>query len=201
MPKLKILFSTCTALLLLVGCNSADINYNGRQLTMQVGKDVLQIDGRLIKQKMLNFRTLTVLQKFIQTPEGNLIVYEDAKTDINYEFQFTLRHITQIVFDAARIKLLYTTPKMQIFQLQLSNGQILNVIAQQSESQEIKYMYGMNAKQLDRILKSLHADVRYTPYRDIAQLRNTFSAMQSRWTDWKVHFVPLVVPYQTVRHY
>ena len=63
-----------------------------------------------------------------------MIVYEDARTDINYEFRFSLMRITQIVFDAVRIQLLYTTPKMQIFQLQLPNGKILNVIAQQSES-------------------------------------------------------------------
>jgi hypothetical protein len=90
---------------------------------------------------------------------------------------------------------------MQIFQIQLVNGKILNVIAQQNESQEIKYMYGMSAKQLDRILYTLNANVLYTPYRDVVQIRNTFNAIQSRWTDWKVHFVPLVVPYQTFRYY
>ena len=155
------------------------------------------MDGRLMAKKSVNFRTLFLSQKILQSQDGNLIVYEDARTDINYEFQFSLIRITQIVFDAVRIQLLYTTPKMQIFQLQLPNGKILNVIAQQSESQEIKYMYGMSAKQLDHILQTLKADVRYRPHRNVMQLRNTFSAVQSRWTDWKVHFVPLVIPYQT----
>ena len=201
MSKLKVLLFSIVALFVLEGCNNADINYNGRLLTMQVGNTAITFNGRLLTQKNINFRTLFLSQKAIQTNEGNIIVYENAKTDINYEFQFTLMHVTQVVFDAARIRLLYTTPKLQIFQLQLTNGQILNVIAQQSESQQIKYMYGMSAKQLDRILKKLQADVRYTPYRNVLQLRNTFNAIQSRWTDWKVHFVPLVVPYQTFRYY
>ena len=59
----------------------------------------------------------------------------------------------------------------------------------------------MSVKQLDHILQMLKADVRYTPHRNVMQLRNTFNAVQSRWTDWKVHFVPLVVPYQTFRYY
>ncbi|KYJ86014.1 hypothetical protein [Sulfurovum riftiae] len=201
MPKLKALLFASIVGWFLIGCNNADINYNGRQLSMQVDNTAITFNGRLLTQKNINFRTLFLSQKAIQTNEGNIIVYENAKTDINYEFQFTLMRVTQIVFDAARIRLLYTTPKMQIFQLQLVNGRILNVIAQQSESQQIKYMYGMSAKQLDRILKQLQANVRYTPYRNVLKIRNTFNAIQSRWTDWKVHFVPLVVPYQTFRYY
>jgi len=201
MPTFKVLLSVAAAVLLLNSCNNADINYNGQQLVMQVGNATLKMDGRLMAKKSLNFRTLFLSQKVLQTREGNLIVYEDAQTDVNYEFQFSLMRITQIVFDAGRIRLLYTTPKMQIFQLQVPSGQILNVIAQQSESQEIKYMYGMNAKQLDRILQTLGGSVLYKPYRNVLQIRNTFHAIQSRWTDWKVHFVPLVVPYQTFRYY
>ena len=197
----KGLFFSAVAVLLLNSCNTADINYNGQQLVMRANNTVLQMDGKLMAKKSLNFRTLFLSQKTVRSKEGNLIVYEDARTDINYEFQFSLIHITQIVFDAVRIQLLYTTPKMQIFQLQLPNGKILNVMAQQNESQEIKYMYGMSAKQLDHILQTLKADVRYRPHRNVIQLRNTFSAVQSRWTDWKVHFVPLVVPYQTFRYY
>ncbi|BAF71630.1 hypothetical protein [Sulfurovum sp. NBC37-1] len=197
MTTFKTLLLSGVAIWLLNGCNTANIDYNGQQLVMQVNNTTLQMDGRLMAKKNLNFRTLFLSQKVLQTKEGNFIVYEDAQTDINYEFQFSLIYITRVVFDAGRIRLLYSSPKMQIFQLQLPNGKILNVLAQQSQSQEIKYMYGMSAKQLDHILKTLQAKVLYKPYRDVLQLRNTFNAIRSRWTERKIDFVPLVVPYQT----
>ena len=183
---------------LLTGCSSAHIHYNGQEITMQVDKTLVQIAGRLVGEKRQNFSSLYLSQKIIQTREGNLVVYENAQTDLSYEFQFTPRQITTIVFDAVKSREVYATSTMQIFQLLLQNGEILNLLVEQSETQQIKWMYGMSAKQLDRILTTLQATRNYTPYRKVVVLHTPQHAIKSRWSDWKVHFVPLVIPYQTM---
>ena len=198
MSKQILLLSSIIALWIFTGCSSSDIHYNGQQVTLKVDKTLLQIEGKAIGKRRQNFSSLYLSQEIIRTGEGSLIVYENAQTDTSYEFQFTPRQIVTIVFDAVNSREVYATSKIQVLQLLLQNGGVLNLIVQQNETQQIKFLYGMSAKQLDHLLAALQAHVNYTPYRKVITLHTPHHAIESRWNDWKVHFIPLVIPYQTM---
>jgi hypothetical protein len=89
---------------------------------------------------------------------------------------------------------LYIKANLHAYQIILPDGRILNLIAQQDDSQQLKLLYGMSTRQMDHILEKLAPSGRKTYYRDVITLSDPEHAILTKWDDMKVHFYPLVVP-------
>ena len=189
-----------TAIIFLNACSTSQVNFQNDQLMIQSGGNSTFYDGQLIAKYNENFSTLFIDQKILQLPQGNLIVYEYAHTDLQYEFEPGLPRIMQIVFDARQSIPVYIGSQLSAYQIALPNGQWLNILAQQSNTQDIYFIYGMSTAQFNKMLKKIDPNAPLAPHQ-VMQLNHRQKAIQSRWTMQKVHFVPLVVPFQVSMRY
>ncbi len=185
-----------SAILLLNACSTSHVNVHNGQIMIQSGNSASLYQGQLVARHNENFSTLFIEQKILKFPEGNLIVYEHARTDLQYEFEPSLQRVIGVVFDAVQMMPVYIGSQLSAYQIALPNGQWLNLLAQQSDTQELHFIYGMNTKQFTAMIKKIDADAPLALDRQVIQIKKPHQALLSRWTTWKVHFYPLVVPYQ-----
>jgi hypothetical protein len=68
------------------------------------------------------------------------------------------------------------------------------VLATKGFDQELNMVYGMSTEKLNSMLIELDPNVRAVYYKNTINLSNESEPFMSRWTTWKVHFVPLVIP-------
>jgi len=193
----KKLSLAATAIFILNGCGSSDMQYQPGSLAFTVEHNHILLDAALLQQKREYFRTLVIDQKVLKLKEGNLLVYEDANTDLSYEFDPATIHIIRSVFDARAVLRVYAKSNMYAFQVTRLNGQILNVLAQQDESQRLRFVYGMSTKQMNHMLKQLDSSAPLAPYSNVLTLQNAKHAILTHWTTMKVDFLPLVKPVST----
>ena len=194
MKKIIGLVYATIAILMINGCGMSHLSYNNKQLIVQVEKEYLQMDGTLLSEHRDNFSSLFLSQKILRLNEGNLVVYEDARTDLAYEFEPPITRSIKIIFEAKSVIMVYAKSHLYAYQLILKNGKILNVIAQQGDTQQLKFVYGLSTAQLNKMLKQLDPDAVGAHYKQVIRLIDEHEAILSKWDVQKVHFVPLVVP-------
>ncbi len=181
-------------MVMISGCGMSRLSYDNKQLTVQVEKEYLQMDGILLNEHRDNFSSLFLSQKILRLNEDNLIVYEDARTDLSYEFEPPITRSIKIIFEAKSVIMVYGKSHLYAYQLILKDGRILNVVAQQGDTQQLKFVYGLSTSQLNKMLKKLDPDAKGAYYTQVIRLQDEGHAILSKWDVQKVHFVPLVVP-------
>ncbi len=189
------------AIILFSACSTSQVDFQNDKIMIQSGSNTSYFDGKLIAKRNENFSTLFIDQKILKVPQGNLIVYEHARTDLQYEFEPSLQRIIWIVFEARQIIPVYIGSQLSAYQIALPQGQWLNILAQQSDTQELYFIYGMSTTQFNTMLQKIDPNASSAPYEHVIQFHPGQKAIQSRWTMQKVHFVPLVVPFQVSLRY
>ena len=172
----------------------SNLSYDNKHLTLQVEKKYLQLDATLLKQRKDSFGTLYLTQKVLRLDEGNIVVHEDARTDMLYEFEPTMMRSIKIIFDARQLIKVYAKSHLHMYQLVLKDSRILNVVVQQDDSQRLRFVYGLSMAQLNKMLKQLKPDAKEAYYKEVITLQHEYQALFAQWNLQKVHFVPLVVP-------
>ena len=190
---IRLVFATI-ATLMISGCGMSHLSYNNKQLTVQIEKEYLQMDGTLLSENRNNFSSLFLSQKLLRLNEGNLVVYEDARTDLSYEFEPPITRSIKIIFEAKNVIMVYAKSHLYAYQLILKDGRLLNVVAQQGDTQHLQFVYGLSTAQLNKMLKQLDPDARGAHYKEVIRLQDKHHAILSEWDVQKVHFAPLVVP-------
>ena len=185
-------------ILLISACATSNISYNNEQLSLQINDSHLQIHGIQLKQHRENFSTLFLTQKLLRLDDGNMVMYEEAQTDMQYQFDLPTTRSIGIIFDAKRVVKVYYNALIYAFQVVLKDNRVLNVLATQGYDQELKMVYGMSTEKLNNMLKNLDPDALPVDYKNVINLRNEPTPFMSQWTTWKVHFVPLVVPLRRI---
>ena len=190
---IRLVFTTIVTLVI-SGCGMSKLSYDNKQLTVQVEKEYLQIDGTLLNERRDNFSSLFLSQKVLRLNEGNLVVYEDARTDLSYEFEPPITRSIKIIFEAKNVIMVYGKSHLYAYQLILKDGRLLNVVVQQGDTQQLKFVYGLSTAQLNKMLKQLDPDAKGAHYKQVIRLQDEHHAILSKWDVQKIHFVPLVVP-------
>ena len=196
--KITKLLVSLVLILLISGCATSNISYKNEQLTLQINDSHLQIQGTQLKQHRENFSTLFLTQKLLRLDDGNMVMYEEAQTDMQYQFDLPTTRSIGIIFDAKRVVKVYYNALIYAFQVVLKDNRVLNVLATQGYDQELKMVYGMSTEKLNNMLKNLDPDALPVDYKNVINLRNEPTPFMSQWTTWKVHFVPLVVPLRRI---
>jgi len=177
------------------GCSSsyATLGYRDQTVYVQLENVLTQLHAQPITQKRTNFSSLFLKQQILRTEKGNLIILETAQTDLSYEFEPTIDRIVNVLFNTRRKVLLYAGGGLFVYQVILENGQVINLIAEKSENQRIKLLYGLTNSQIMQILKVLMGYAVKLPYHGMS-INGVKHAFLTQWTDMNVHFYPLVVP-------
>ncbi len=178
----------------LTACSTTDLSYKNNQLVLKVDDKHIQVDSRFINHRMKNFSTLFIDQQLLQLNEGNMVVYEKARTDDMNEFYFPTIDTIKIVFDARYAGVIYFSSSFYIMQVILADGRPLNVIVEQLEDQSMNMVYGMTNKQINHLLKQLDSQERMPAGQHVITLDSQQNAILSRWTTYKVNIMQLVGP-------
>ena len=198
MSKITKLLVSIVLIFLISGCGTSNISYQNEQLSLQINKSHLQVHGTQVDQRKENFSTLFLTKNLLRLDDGSLIVYEDARTDMQYQFDPTATRSIDIIFDAKRVVKVYYNALIYAFQVVLEDNRVLNVLATQSYDQELKMVYGMSTEKLNSMLKNLDPNAKPVHYNNVINLSHEPTPFMSRWTTWKVHFIPLVVPLRRI---
>lgn len=179
---------------ILSGCSTTDLAYKNNKLALQVDGKHLQVNGTSLGHHQNNFSSLYLTHNILRLDAGNIVVYEKARTDNRYEFNFPAMTTIQIVFDAKEVRKVYFSSSFYILQLVLQNSRILNTVVEQLEDQSMNITYGMSTKQINNLLRQLDAKASRPLKENVITIQHKQGAILSRWSDKKVHFVPLIVP-------
>lgn len=183
---IPLLFSACTT--------PAALQYDNKNLNLILKQKRIQVPGTQIKSNRENFGILFLNQKLLRLNDSSLVMYETAKTDMQYMFQPITPRIISVVFDAVNIVKVYEKDSLYAYQLILKDHRILNIIVTQGYVDELQMVYGMSSKQFVKTLKRLNANINSVPYPNAIELKYEQDPLISRWTTWKINFYPLVVP-------
>ena len=94
------LLFTGIALLLLTACGpTSNLNYRNGQLSIQLSDQNLQLHGTQLKQNRENFSILFLRQSLLRLDDGSMVMYEDARTDLQYQFDPTTTASISVIFD------------------------------------------------------------------------------------------------------
>ena len=188
-------------LLLVVGmvftfsaCSNSTLTYDNSKLNLKVDNRQLQVHGTQLKANRENFSILYLDQRLLRLDDGNVVMYEYGRTDLDYEFANPTRRTMHIVFDTQKIIEVYNHAFVYAYQMVLSDGRVLNAVIAQNYDQEISMVYGMSSDKLDKMIRNLSPNRPKVPYRDVITLEHERNPLISNWTTWKINFVPLVQP-------
>jgi len=185
-------------ILLISGCATSNISYKNEQLSLQINDSHLQIHGTQLKQHKENFSTLFLTQKLLRLDDGSIVMYEEARTDMQYQFEPTTTRSIGIIFDAKRVVKVYYNTLIYAYQVVLQDNRVLNVLATQGYDQKLNMVYGMSTEKLNSMLKNLDPNAKPVHYNNVINLSHEPTPFMSRWTTWKVHFIPLVIPIRSM---
>jgi len=179
-----------------IGCVNTPslMGYTQNILSMQVNNNKVILHTKVVNKKLTNFVSLGLYQYTMLLANKELIVYENARTDISYEFEPSIHRIIKIVFDAKALISIYGEAHLYAYQVVLANNYILNLIAYQGDTQHLQMIYGMSTKTFNQMIHSLNPNTKIATYNSAITINKLKNPYISKWNDNKVHFVPLVVP-------
>ena len=189
---------TLSSALLLIGCAKSNLSYENEQLQFQVNDSHLQLHGTQLKQEKENFSTLFLTQSLLRLDDGSIVMYENAQTDIQYQFDHTTTRSLGIIFDARSVNKVYENSLLFAYQVILRDNRVLNMIVSQGYDQELKMVYGMSTAKLNSMLQELDPNAQPAYYQNSITLNNEGNPLMSRWTTYKVHITPLVIPIRRI---
>lgn len=197
--KITKLLVSIVFILLISGCsNPSKLSYNNEQLQIQVNNANLQLHGTQLKQQRENFSTLFLTQDLLRLDDGSIVMYEYAQTDMQYQFDPTTTRSIGIIFDARSVNKVYENSLLFAYQVILQDNRVLNMIVSQGYDQELIMVYGMSTTKLNSMLKKLDPNAPSAPYKHSITLNNERNPLMSRWTTYKIHILPLIVPLRRV---
>lgn len=180
------------------GCATSNLNYSNEKLQIQINDAHLQLHGTQLKQQRENFSTLFLTQDLLRLDDGSIVMYENAKTDLQYQFDMTTTRSIGIIFDAKSVHKVYENSLLFAYQIVLKDNRVLNIIVSQAYDQELKMVYGMSTSKLNSMLRKLDPNAPLAYYERSITLNNERNPLMSRWTTYKIHIIPLVVPLRRI---
>ena len=194
MKKLIKPFLTIFVLFMLSGCATSDLSYKNDNIHLRINDASLQVHGVTLQEKHDNFSTLFLTQRVLRLDDGSMAVFEDARTDMQFQFDQTTPRSIKIIFDAKSVLRVHYNTFIYAFQVILKDNRVLNVLVAQGYNQELQMLYGMSTEKMNDMLKELGQDAKPAFYKNVIDLSSEPSPYVSRWTVQKVHLAPLVVP-------
>ncbi len=181
------------ALFWLSGCVPyAQMQLEKGAVSLQLETAQSRLEAVALEQKRTGFISLYLTQTILKTKAGNLLVYEEAELDSNYEFRQTVARTLDIVFESFQKRRVASVGGIEAYQIVLPKRGVLNLLVQERGIFNLTLLYGMSNAQLKQMLLPLHANIATLIEQDVITLHNTDEAILSKWDVIKVRFYPLV---------
>ena len=185
-------------LFLFVGCSTSSLVFhNDKNLLLKYDSNSILLSNTIEESKSLNYKDLFVTIYKLKDKNGRVVFYEDAKTELNFEFNFSELYTVMYIFDdAQKYEELYRKNNLSFVQIKLKDNNYLNVIIQASDTQEYSYAYGFSNDEFLKLAKSASLNDKEKSFRlkYKAITLDADSKPLSNWNDKLVYFTPLITP-------
>jgi len=181
------------AFFLLSGCApyaQMQLEHNAVALHLETMQS--RLEAVPLKQKRTSFISLYLVQTILKTKANNLLVYENAELDSNYEFRQTVDRTLDIVFESFQKRAVASVGGIEAYQIVLPKRGVLNLLVQEKGIFNLTLLYGMSNAQLKQMLVPLHTKIMPLIEKHVITLHNPDDAILTKWDVIKVRFYPLV---------
>ena len=196
-----------TALIILTiiffsGCQTSSLEVNkNRELVLKYNVGELKLSNKVTAIKSLNYKDLFVEQYTLKDEYNRVLFYEDAKTALEYEFNFNDLNTLLLIFgDINQYEIVYRRNNLTFVQLVLKDDTRLNVLLQASSSQIISYVYGFSNYEFIKMAKEINTDSKGEVKRVKLQAQTIIDEHYplTKWNDKMVYFAPLITPIRSM---
>ena len=127
---------------LTLSSKGVEIKLNNRTILLE------SIRNRVIP---LTFSRLSVMQNTLS--DGTY--FEVATCEDGYSFEKNIQELIGKIFEANRVEELFSKGGIYFMRVYLKNGQVINLLSQNSTSKELKIFYGITYEKFSNILKKI----------------------------------------------
>ncbi|WP_294963874.1 hypothetical protein [Sulfurimonas sp.] len=195
---MKIFILILLSLFILSGCSTSSLILNkDKELVLKYSTNDLLLTNKLIDSRFLNFKDLFVTIYKLKNENGRILFYEEAKTELDFEFVYGGLYSVMYIFDDRQeYEVLYKRNNLSLVQLKLKDSSYLNVMIQASDSQVYSYVYGFSNEEFVQIAQMLkiNENDKLGELKYEALIFSSQSKALSTWTDEMVFFTPLIMP-------
>lgn len=182
-----------------VGCATSALKVvDSSKLVLEYDSSSYLVASKKLARDDLNFKDLYVKQYKLQTKDGDILFYEDARTDLNFEFNFGGLYTVLYIFDDAQsYDELCERNNLKMLQIKLKDGNYVNVILQASDTQEYSYVYGFSNEAFMKIYNTLRDKDDEKKVKELKHKGITFNKSSKNVTNWNdnlVFLTPLITP-------
>lgn len=179
------------------GCGRSSLIYKESSLTLSIDEMVQHLKTEPYHSTYKNFQTLFVTQRILRLDE-KYIVFEETQTDPTYEYEPSTQKSIKVIFETINIIKVYGKNFLNFYQLTLKDGNVLNLVSQQSDDQQLTLLYGMDTLTFNRMIAHFDTHAPKAKIDDVIQISEASKAIYSKWDVRKIHFKPLVVPLRSL---
>ena len=185
-------------LFLFSGCSTSSLEIDkNNDLMLKYSSSDIRLTNKILDTKLLNFKDLFVTIYKLQGENNKILFYEDARTALNFEFNFGGLYSVMYIFDnSQKFYELYQRNNLRLVQIKLKDSGYLNVMIQSSSVGIYSYVYGFSNKEFIDIanrVKLKESDVLGVLEHEGITFTHNSKAM-SNWNDLMVYFTPLIIP-------
>jgi len=183
---------------LFIGCTHSSLKLNKKEeLTFNYNSSQFLLSNSIVEHTSLNYKDLFVEQYKLENQEGRVLFYEEARTELNYEFNFSGLYTVLYIFDNAQeYEEIYRRNNLRLLQIKLKDNSSVNVLLQASDTQIISYVYGFSNDEFLQLAAKLaenpDEEVKQAKYQGITL--NKSQKPVTNWNDKLVYFAPLITP-------
>nr|WP_321265801.1 hypothetical protein [uncultured Sulfurimonas sp.] len=198
---MKNLIFILLTLFIFLGCSTSSLNLSKeKELILKYNSSDLKLTNKVLNSNFLNFKNLFVTISKLEDDYGRVLFYEDARTDLNFEFVYGGLYTVMYIFDDRKTyELVYERNNLKFVQLKLKDERYLNIIIQASDSQVFSYVYGFSNEEFIKIINTIKQNnekIQKLKYK--ATIFDNLSKSLSKWNDELVFFTPLIAPFRAL---
>ena len=184
--------------LLFIGCTHSSLKLTKKEeLVFSYNSSDFLLTNSIVDKNLLNYKDLFVEQYKLENQQGRVLFYEEARTELDFEFNFSGLYTVLYIFDNAQeYEEIYRRNNLRLLQIKLKDNSGVNVLLQASDTQIISYVYGFSN---DEFLQ-LAAKLAENPDEEVKQAKfqgitlNKSQKPVTNWNDKLVYFAPLITP-------
>ena len=198
---MKKIILICLAFVLFVGCSTSSLRLlDSGSLELNYNADSYLLTKKVLKRDSLNFKDLYIDRFKLEDKNGGVLFYENAHTALDFEFNFGGLYTVLYIFDDAQhYEMLCRRNNLRMLQVELKDGNYVNVLLQASDTQVYSYVYGFSNKEFLNIFNAIKKkDDKKIVLKHKAITFDKNSNNITNWNDKLVYFTPLITPLRTM---
>ena len=196
---MKNIIFTIIIALFFVGCSRSSLTLTSQnELQLNYDDKTFLVSQNIVSDGYLNFKDLIVSQYKVTNDDGSVLFFEDAETDLLYEFNFLeLSTVMYIFDDSKKYEKVYVRNNLSLVQIMMKNKSYVNVLIQANSSQIYSYIYGFSNEEFLKIANMIKLeDTKIEPLKFQGVVFDKSSKPHTNWNDLLVFFTPLITQFK-----